>query len=99
MLVREFFSPKRTDFLFIEHRRFPFFAGKVRRLKREPDHHFHFVINLRMDGALPLLIFYDFVRHTRTVFSVPFVLYGDLGPENVGNYIANRKRVYKLSLL
>jgi len=53
------FSPKRTDLLFIEHRCFSFFAGEVSLPKCEPDHHFHFVTNSRMNGALPLLIFYD----------------------------------------
>jgi hypothetical protein len=98
VLVREFFSPKRTDFLFIEHRCFSFFAGDVTWPKRKPDHYFHFVTNLRMNGAPPRPIFYDIVTHTRTVFSVLFVLYDDLGSKSVENYITNRKRMYKLSL-
>ena len=72
---RIFFSPKRTDILFIEHRCFSFFAGEAEQPKRKHDHHYYFVTKLRMNGALPLLIFYDFVTHTQTVFSVPFVLY------------------------
>ena len=66
-----------------------FFAREVRRPKREPDHHFHSVTNSRMNAALPLLIFYDFVKHTRTVFPVSFVLYDGLGSKNVGNSFAN----------
>ena len=84
VLVREFFLQNVQIFYSLDIGVFLFFAGKVRRPKPEPDHHFHFVTNLRMNGALPLLIFYDFVTHTRTVFSAPFVLDNDLGSKNVG---------------
>jgi len=79
---------------------FSFFAGDVRRSKREPDRHFLFVKNLRMNGVLPLLTFYDLLTHTRTVFSVlrGICTYDDLGSKIVGNYMANRKHMYKLGL-